>query len=208
MKSQNLQRGFAPLLVIAIVAVLAIGGGVYVSKKNAAKNAELEDNLETQANANADANANANANLGINASANAKGSLRSLLGLAKNQMCTFTSTAGGLDSIGTVYVSSTGEMRGDFKTETSTSSTVESHMIVKGGTSYVWSGTQGAKMDVSATNSTAAGAKQSVDMDSQVDYKCSDWTVDSSKFTLPTGINFIDLKALMNVDGKGSIKIP
>src|SRR3989338_6885057 len=91
MKNRNLQGGFAPLLIIAIIAILAIGGGVYVVKKNrdAKINAELEGNVETKENTNADLNANENANLGINAKA--KGSFRSLLGLGKNTQCTFAS---------------------------------------------------------------------------------------------------------------------
>src|SRR3989344_9127103 len=101
MRNKNLQGGFAPLLIIAIVAILAIGGGAYVVTKNKqVKNAELEDNLDTQANVNADINANENANLGVNAQA--KGSLRSLLALGRDTMCTFESTEGGTSSSGTV----------------------------------------------------------------------------------------------------------
>src|SRR3989344_2681426 len=122
MKNRNLQGGFAPLLIIAIIAILAIGGGVYITKKNKAAKVELEGNAETQANANADANANENANLGINANVNAKtkGTFRSLLALGKNTQCTFTSLNNGVNSSGTVYISVTGSMRGDFTSATST----------------------------------------------------------------------------------------
>ncbi len=194
-KNNNLQGGFAPLLIIAIVAILAIGGGTYVSKKNKAK-VNLEDNLETQANANADANANENANLGVNA--NAKGSLRSLLALGKNTMCTFTSTEGDTTSSGTVYIVADGSMRGDFTSKTS-AGTQTSSMIVKDDTSYVWSGTQGMKMKATASASAQAKTQtqQSVDLDAQADYDCSDWSVDQSKFTLPVGVNFLDIEAMM-----------
>jgi hypothetical protein len=199
MKNKNLQAGFAPLLVIAIVAVLAIGGGAYVVSKNKqAKNAELEDNLETQANANADANANANANLGINA----KGSLRSLLGLGKNTMCTFSSTMGDITSSGTVYVSADGGMRGDFTSETK-AGTQTSSMIVKGDTSYVWSGSQGMKMNVEGSAGAGASAetKSNVDLDSQVDYECKNWSVDQSKFNVPSSVKFMDIEAMMKSSG-------
>lgn len=211
MKNKNLQGGFIPLLVIAIIAVLAVGGGAYVVTKNkAAKNAEVEGNLETQANSQADINANENANLGINANINAKakGSLRSLLGLAQNTECTFSSTNASTTSSGTVYITSDGDMRGEFQMKTGTQATVTSNMLVKGDISYVWSGTQGVKMSVSeikANSGTQAQTNQFVDlMDTDVNYDCSAWVRDDSKFVVPTSVNFIDLDAFL----KGGIKLP
>ena len=215
MKNKNLQGGFAPLLILAIVAILAIGGGAYVVTKNKqAKNAELEGNADTQANVNADINANVNANLGINAKA--KGSFRSLLALGKNTMCSFTSVNEGVTSSGTVYIAASGSMRGDFTSQMS-SGTQTSSMILKDDYSYVWSGSQGAKMNVasSASGSASAGAQaeQSVDLDSQVDYDCQAWSVDQSKFSLPSGVNFLDIEAMMRgstlqggADWDGTIK--
>lgn len=195
-KNKNLQRGIAPLLIIAIIAILAIGAGTYVVVKNKkAKVPEVQDNLNTQANGNADMNANAKANLGINA----KGSLRSLLGLGKNMTCTFSGTNGSTSSSGTVYVSADGSMRGDFTIQTGTG-TQTSSMIVKDKIAYVWTGSQGVKMDAAkATSSATAGAqaKSSVDLDSQVNHTCVDWTPDASKFVLPVGIKFLDLGAMM-----------
>src|SRR3989338_7581223 len=109
-KLGKLQAGFAPFIIIAIIAVLAIGGGAYVVSKNRA-----EVDTSTQANEKADANANANANLGLNA----KGSLRSLMGMGKSVMCTFESAVAGENSSGTMYISSSGEMRGDFTMQAS-----------------------------------------------------------------------------------------
>ncbi|MDP9249019.1 MAG: hypothetical protein M3M85_00705 [bacterium] len=193
MTKRDLQAGFAPFIIIAIVAVLAIGGGTYVvSKKKAAK-----VDTEVQANAEAEVNANANANLGVNA----KGSLRSLMGMGKNVMCTFESTSGGTASSGTVYIAANGAMRGDFKAAGLTSS-----MITKDGYMYGWTGGgQGVKikMDAQAQASAAADASaqaevnKSVDLDSQVDYSCSAWSMDASKFTLPAGVEFVDLEAML-----------
>ena len=208
----NLQGGFAPLLIIAIVAVLAVGGGAYVITKNkqAKVDIEAEGNLETQANSNADANANVNANLGVNANINAKGSLRSLLGLGQSTVCTFSSTAGGTSSSGTVYIASSGSMRGDFSSQTSSGAQASS-MIVKDGYSYVWSGSQGVKMNVESNASANSGAsaqtKQSVDLDSQVDYDCKAWTVDQSKFTLPSTVDFVDIDAMLKGSLQGGVKL-
>jgi hypothetical protein len=210
MKNKNLQGGFIPLLVIAIIAVLAIGGGAYVVTKNkAAKNAEVEGNVETQANFKADENANENANLGVNANVNAKvkGSLRSLLSLGQDTKCTFSSSNAGTTSSGTVYVASNGDMSGQFEVKTGTQAAITSNMIVKNDISYVWSGNQGAKMNVSevkANTNTQAQTNQSVDLDAQVDYDCSAWVRDESKFTVPSSVNFMDLDLLL----KGGIKLP
>ena len=202
MNNKNLQAGFIPFLVIAIIAIIAIGGGVYIAKKNKEAKVDVNGNLETQANSNADANANVNANLGINSNGNTKGSLRALLGLGKDTMCTFTTTSEGVNSSGTVYISAAGAMRGDFTSQT-TAGTKTSGMIVKDGTSYSWSGTQGLKMAIKPTGRAEANAnantQSKVDLDSQLDYKCNDWTADQSKFTLPTGINFVDIDALLKV---------
>jgi hypothetical protein len=201
---KNLQRGIAPLLIIAIVAILAVGGGAYVvTKKNAKVNVELEGDANTQANINADINANENANLGVNA----RGSLRSLLTMARNTTCTFTNTAPGMSSSGTVYISAEGSMRGDI-TSTSSTGTQASSIIVKDGTTYAWSGTQGVKMDTSASANASASAQSKVDLDSQVDYKCESWTVDSSKFVVPTTVTFVDINAMLKGSGGVNLKLP
>ena len=47
MKNKNLQGGLAPFLIIAIVAILAIGGGAYLVTKNkgAKVNTQINSNL-------------------------------------------------------------------------------------------------------------------------------------------------------------------
>src|SRR3989344_382 len=200
-KLGKLQAGFAPFIIIAIIAVLAIGGGGYVVSKN--KAAKKDTSLE------AGAEAGAEVELGLNT----KGSLRSLLGLGKNVMCTFESSADGATSSGTVYIASNGNMRGDFKMGAG-AGVQSSSMMVKDGYSYVWSGgsDQGIKMAASADAAAQAGAegeaKQSVGLDEQVDYSCSGWTMDASKFMMPAGVEFIDLKAMMNgAVGPGNINL-
>lgn len=203
--NKNLQGGFAPLLIIAIIAILAIGGGTYVVIKNKeSKNTQLEDNLKTEANAEADANANVNANLGINA--NAKGSLRSMLGLGKSQMCTYTNTAGGVTSSGTFYISTDGSMRGDFTVQTS-AGTQTSNMMVKDGTSYVWSGSQGTKMSTLKNDTTTApDTNTGFDLDGQFGYNCENWSKDESKFTVPAGVQFLDIGAMLKASGGVKLK--
>jgi hypothetical protein len=184
----NRQRGIAPLVVIAIVAVLAIGGGTYVASKNKAKKAQLEGNIQTQA----DANANVNPGAG-----KTKGSLRSLLALGTNTQCTFSNTEEGFSYSGTTYIGADGNMSGDFSSTTS-QGTLESHIIYKDGISYAWSGNQGVKMAVDLkSNASASGeANQSFDLDADIDYECKPWTRDEAKFTVPTTVKFTDLTSV------------
>lgn len=207
MKIKNLKSGFAPLLILAILAVLAIGGGAYVMTKN--KKAPAGDNTNTQANVKADQNANENANLGVNANENAKkGSLRSFLGLGQNMKCTYSSTTkDGVSGSGTFYIGANGDMRGEFETKVGTGAPIVNNMIIKGGVSYVWSGTQGAKMTIPAEKAKAnvpEANKGMEQLDAQMDYNCSPWVLDASKFATPTGVNFMDLDALL----KGGVNIP
>lgn len=193
-KINNQESGFAPIIIIAIIAVLAIGGGAYVVSKNKAKVSQ-EEKMESNEERNSEGD-----EVKVESNTNVKGSLRSLLTIGKNVMCTFTSTAGGITSSGTTYIGSNGDMSGNFSSTTS-SGTVASHMVMKGGMSYAWSGNQGVKMNVAEMNENSATSSngQSVDLDSQVDYKCEPWVRDESKFTLPSSVTFMDLSAMMKM---------
>jgi hypothetical protein len=189
---KNTQRGFVGIIVIIIIAALAIGGGTYYAHKKSVEkkqNSELNDpkwNSETQATSTVD----------VKAGLNGKGSLRSLLATGKSVMCTFTSDK----SSGTVYVAD-GKMSGTF-----TAGTYTGNMVSDGKTYYVWSGTQGVKMSLDAsTEAHANNSTQSqgnVDINQNVDYKCSEWKKDESKFVLPPTVKFIDLQAMLNTKVK------
>lgn len=120
-------------------------------------------------------------------------SLKDLIGKGTAQMCTFSKN----DSDGTVYVSG-GKVREDFEV-TIENQTVKSHVIIMDNAFYNWTDGQktGIKMafDPKATppavksSDTAAGGG-SFDADANLNYKCSAWIVDSTKFTLPTDVTF------------------
>lgn len=192
-KLQNKIGGFVPILIIAIVAILAVGGGVYLSKQNkvGGKGDVAEKESDAVAQGIREGEPNPNTNQGET------GTLRALMKIGKNTMCTFTSDAGNSQSSGTVYITTDGKMRGDFESQTS-AGTIISNMIVKDGYSYVWSNGKGMKMNLTnAQTTTNTQTEQNVNLDAKVDYKCSDWNLDSSKFNLPSGVEFIDLEVLM-----------
>lgn len=126
------------------------------------------------------------------------GSIKSLLGIGKNQTCKVTYPDG--KGKGTIYIADK-KMRGDF-TMTVNSKETESHMIQDGDVTYFWSGTQGTKMKIdeslkASASPTAGGQSQGADLNKDVDMKCSSWSVDNSMFTAPSDVKFTDLSETM-----------
>jgi hypothetical protein len=134
------------------------------------------------------------------------GSFKDLISKGTAQKCTFANDSGS----GTLYVSATGKMRGDFDA-TVDGKPAKTHMIVDGKSSYIWS--DGEKMGFKATfepseadlTATQQSVKTSSEMDAntKADYKCGLWITDASKFSLPEGIDFQSLESLMNTEGLG-----
>jgi hypothetical protein len=86
-----------------------------------------------------------------------------------------------------------GKVRGDFGTSINGVES-KSHMIVDSNTSYLW--TDGSKtgikmaFDPNAKPVATPGATGSFDASANMNYKCSAWVTDTSKFTLPTDVTF------------------
>lgn len=132
-------------------------------------------------------------------SSKTRGSIKSLLGIGKNVTCDITYPDG--NGSGTTFIADK-KMRGDF-TMMVDKKEMENHMIQDGDTTYFWSGTQGTKMkiddSVKVSPSPATGQQsQGADINKDVDYKCSSWSVDNSKFTPPADVSFTDMSALMD----------
>lgn len=154
------------ILVIVVAALILLGGGFFFL--NSKKSIQLP---------------------GVTSGAS---SLKDLIMKGIPQSCTFS----GEGNEGSVFVSGK-KVRGDFNTTTEGKMTT-SHMIIDGNTSYMWMDDQkeGFKMsfDTSAENATPAPGEttsgESFDANANMDYKCSPWLEDSSKFALPSGVTF------------------
>jgi hypothetical protein len=121
-------------------------------------------------------------------------SLKSLIAYQGTQKCTFENSTENSDSSGTVYVAN-GEMRGDF-TSTAQGQTFDSHMIVKGNTSYVWGSSMPGGFKMSFDSMAAPGGSSNsgaVDPNAPVNYSCGSWDADASLFELPASVEFRDL---------------
>jgi len=132
-------------------------------------------------------------------------SLKELIAGGESQQCTFSDDASGTQMQGIVYVGG-GKVRSDF-TSVAQGQTMSTHMIADGADMYTWVDgmTNGFKMSMAAQkpadNSTQ---QQGLDSDKKVDYHCSPWSADVSKFVLPTAVTFQDMAAMMQGAMKGS----
>jgi hypothetical protein len=109
--------------------------------------------------------------------------------------CSVAQNVGGISTNGITYIDS-GRVRGEY-TATVQGTKVDSTMILRDGYTYSWSSMmpgQGFKTKVatSATGNTSAPSSgaYSFNADAIGDYNCEAWSVDESKFTVPTNITF------------------
>ncbi len=170
--------------IVVVVAAIAVIGFVLTQAKPASNNM-ASDKVE-------------NALEGSNG--DGKSSLRELMALANNQRCTFSDTETG--SSGEIFVSG-GKVRGDFEV-TAEGQTISSHMISDTENLYMWTDglDTGLKMSIieaGEPEDNMSGETQSVDLNQKVDYECTGWNVDNSKFDLPD-IEFNDFSAMFNMN--------
>ena len=98
---------------------------------------------------------------------------------------------------GTTYVSD-GMVRGDYSSKVE-NLTVDSTVIVRDGYTYSWTSmapSMGFKVKVvegEGNTSTATSGTYNWNADQIGDYDCDPWTVDMSKFTIPTNITFQEI---------------
>ena len=137
-------------------------------------------------------------------------SLRDLITLGKNQKCvvaTSTTNEDGVktDTVGTIYISGK-KVAQEVSVISSDKKTlnVNMNMISDGEFMYSWnteSKTQGMKIKITDPSDGGVqntnGQSGNVDLDNKVDMKCSGWTVDNSKFTIPTDVKFTDLSEMI-----------
>lgn len=125
--------------------------------------------------------------------------IKSLLEVNKDLQCTSTFTDEKFKVDGTTYISK-GKIRTDSQSQMN-GQPFTSHMIIDGSWMYLWNDQAniGTKMNVDIIKndeqfqkSAQTMAENISDLNKQVDYKCSSWTSDSSKFTVPQNIQFTD----------------
>ncbi|OGH10914.1 MAG: hypothetical protein A3B38_04120 [Candidatus Levybacteria bacterium RIFCSPLOWO2_01_FULL_36_13] len=119
-----------------------------------------------------------------------------ILSKGTNQKCDFSYMTSDSSSTGTFYFSGK-KMRGDITSKNEGKTSVF-YLIRDGDTNYMW-GTDleaGFKMTLKEEDlKTNQQFVQYFNSDQKVDYKCTPWLVDASKFTPPSNIKFTDLSS-------------
>lgn len=128
-----------------------------------------------------------------------KMSFGSFLKQGGSYVCTVNQSVEGIDSKGTVYVNGT-NVRGTYNT-TVAGMKVDSEFISTGGYTYTWSSMmqgKGFKAKASDTvggdSSTGTSGQYSFNAEQIGDYDCQPWSADASKFALPSGVVFTEVK--------------
>lgn len=175
-----------PILIISLVAILGIGGYfLYKSQADTSLSSRPEETTLS-------------------------GSIKELLSLGRDMQCTFESTGQGYESSGKVYVANNGnKVRADFELTNEEGEITTSSMIQDGTMGYFWTSemAQGYKMTIDpndsifdyegSENNYSNSSPAMVDPNDDFDYDCQAWREDSSVFSAPANVEFIDISAQM-----------
>ena len=184
-----MSRQIQLIIAAVIVVILILAGAFYVLGKSKKAQTETPAGQAMEA-----------------PSSEQSGTIKSLLSMGKNVACDVSYDMDQNKTSGKVYVSG-GKMSGDFSITTADGKTMDTHMLQDETYIYSWSSAfvQGTKMKVEAAASPAvapSGQPASLNVDQQVQYKCSPWGVDASKFTPPTNVQFMDLSTITKMPGQ------
>lgn len=185
----------APIIIAGVIVVALVAGGSiwYINNRN----------QDTQ---NTNQITNNNGSTQTNEAASDAKTVASILSAGKTQKCTFSYKEGTTDISGTMYFSSGRKMSGDFKTITE-GQTTNGNMIISDNTQYFWTPdtNKGVKINLTSAESSTDGsssgstsASQGLDLDKNYDFNCSSWTLDETKFVVPTNVEFMDLSNIQS----------
>lgn len=126
---------------------------------------------------------------------NGTGTFAALMALGGSKKCEVTVTTPESPATGTVYVSGT-DVRSDVvaKPANAGGKEITAHMIKSGDYIYSWTDMmpQGVKMKVTAAAGTNGQSNGGYDANAQVEYSCSAWIPDASKFAVPSSVTFME----------------
>jgi hypothetical protein len=172
-----------------IIIGLLVAGGYYVSRSSDMKEIAQETPLETTK-----ASTTETTKIEEVKPAGKKMAFSQFLKQGGAYMCTVNQTVNNTTSQGTVYIDGT-RTRGEFSIRVEGQS-MTSTFIVLDGYTYTWTSmmpTAGFK--IKNTEGTTTGPQgtptsNTWNADQIGDYDCTSWTVDPSKFILPTSVKF------------------
>ena len=116
--------------------------------------------------------------------------LRQLFASGQSLKCTFTDVSALSGVEGIIYLSGT-KARADFSVTYNV--TTRMHEVILGEKTYIWADTATTGTQSTLTSSaspTATPNTTGINADKNISYRCDQWNLDSSKFTLPPTVTF------------------
>lgn len=179
--------------IIFLTLILAGCGDPQTAKQTLVANDNTNDNT-----------ANDNSNAATDNSNDLEsftGSLDDLIAKKKPLKCTWSITAEGMISQGTLYINGE-KYRSDV-----TSDKIEMHYLSDGTNIYMWDSMQAKgtmisvadmdEMEVQTGTDVDESEMTAKDLDGVYNYQCSSWSTENSKFNPPSDIEFVDIGAQM-----------
>ncbi len=189
-----MQKGFSVVLIIVVLLAL-VGGAYYFMQSNSSQ----ETTNSTSSADSSDEMSQTEKQMTGNDTESFIGSFTDLLKLGRNITCTFdTRDDSGNETKGTVYISGE-KMRGTFQLSQVDGTQMDADVLQDGEYNYFWSPQQpqGTKLKIAELENDEVDTpdkKSPADFsDDEFDYSCQPWVVNSSIFTPPSTVQFVDI---------------
>ena len=115
-----------------------------------------------------------------------------------NHICTVTMADPNANAQGVVYIADS-SIRADFNASVVElgNKMITTSMIAKDGMVYTWTNMypQGMKAKMTLNETSSQSTEGAFTPNAKVSYACNSWTVDTSKFELPTAVTFVEMGA-------------
>ncbi len=179
-------------LILGIIVILLLGiGGYWYMNKNPTSLSTGKNKMEQE-----------------QTTGSGMMSLKELMGLNKNQVCTYSSSEETGSISGTSYISG-GKVRNEFKGTYPDGKAYEGGMINDGSYMYTWTTDSNEGFKIAITDSIEKQVEdtkndfeknqdQFVNQNEKLNYKCSSWSPNGSMFVPPSNIKFTDYSEMMN----------
>lgn len=187
------------ILISIVLGVLVIGGGIWLLSPE-----DRNQPVQPSESATSEADSPETADTSNEADVERTATMRDLIARGEALECTFSfEDQDGVAGTGTGYFANDERMRME-STITQDGETYAANYIINDETMYMWGEMQqgdfGIQMSFSAATEEDMTQNESdmpVEMDENIDFSCTSWSVDESRFTVPTNIEFMDMDAMM-----------
>lgn len=181
-------------IIGVLVVMVIIVGGYFVASKNKIKDSALTENTET---------VGTGVEVTTEETEQLAGKKMAFSEFIKQDSgsykCEVKQYMSDFENSGTVYINK-GNIRGDFST-VAEGQKMDSSFIKKDNYTYNWSSAapnMGVKIAVATNTESGTDAQMqgtySWNAEQIGDYTCEEWTVDESKFSIPTSVTFTEIK--------------